>query len=105
MDDLYEMPHGQGQTSASHVAPVEPLASKLLGDVDPVWLAAVLICLIVVATRRLTSSNVERERPIAGGHYKGEVTPGWMQRFQKQEAMREEGNRTDLQEAIRARRR
>ena len=97
-------------------APSEPLATeslvavdetpaKPLDGVDPVWLSAILICVIVIATRRLTSSNVERERPIAGGHYKGTVTPGWMKRFKKQEALREEANRTNLQEAIRARRR
>ena len=107
MEESTDLNNGQVDdlTQTSLVAADEP-PKKLLDDVDPVWVSAILICIIIIATRVLTSSNVERERPIAGGHYKGKVTPGWMKHFQKQEALREEAaNRTYLQAAIRARRR
>lgn len=107
MEENIEVTQNQSGTSAgeSLSALMDFLANKPLDNTDPVWLAVIFIFVIVVATRRLTSSNVERERPIAGSHYKGKVTPGWMSCFRKKEALREEVNRTNLQEAIRAKRR
>ncbi len=65
-----------------------------------------LLCVIVIAARRLTTANTLRERKIAGGHYRGAVTPKWYERFQKSEMLREgDQDQIGLQDAIRTRRR
>lgn len=89
-------------SSATETPALQPAGAPF----DPVWMAAILLCVIVIATRRLTTANTLRERRIAGGHYKGQVEPKWYERFQKSEAVREDAlDRTDLQQAIRTRRR
>jgi hypothetical protein len=81
----------------------------LLASADPVWLAIILLCAIIIVARRMGTSNVERNRPIQGGHYQGKVTPSWYQTFMKRDQSEEPGMfenvpRTDLQSAIRKKR-
>ena len=107
MEDSSENSKGASDAPTEHtlVATAQEEQGKPLDNVDPVWLVVVCILAIILTTARLTSSNVTRERPIAGSHYRGKVTPGWLKKFQKQETLRDDSERTGLQDAIRAKRR
>lgn len=64
--------------------------SRAFVDRHLVWAIAILTLVVLAAMKSLSSTNVERERNIRGGHYKGKVTPKWMKTFAKEQSIRDE---------------
>lgn len=44
---------------------------------------------VMAALKNLSATNVERERSIRGGHYKGKITPKWMKIFAREQSIRD----------------
>lgn len=54
-----------------------------------IWFITGALVLALIAMWRMSITNVERDRAIRGGHYKGKITPKWMKLFAKEQAERD----------------